>query len=556
MSDPRLRRIGLLVVLALVAGCKRDGDDTPAAPDTPTVDTLRFRMTDVTAASGIDLVTTSGRAPSTQIVEVKGGGLALIDHDGDGDLDLFVPNGATLDAPDAGPGCRLYENVGDLRFRDVTAAAGLTFHGWGMGVTVGDYDRDGHDDLYVSCFGRNALLRNTGDGRFVDVTDAAGVAAPGWSSGCAFGDLDNDGDLDLYVVGYIDFDVDDPPGPSTFRGQPVFAGPRGLPAQPDVLFENLGDGTFRDVTASSGCAASAASYGLGVLMLDLDGDGRTDVFVGNDSARNFLYRNLGEMQFEDVGVASGIATSGDGASRATMGIGVADVDGDARPDVYTTNFTSEPNTLHLGRPGGFFDDATRRFGLGMTSFPFLGWACAFRDLDHDGAEDLIVFNGHVYPGATADTMVSDYAQPPLLMRRDGPTFERVTADTGGPWLEDAHCDRTATFGDLDDDGDMDVVVAGLNQPVRVLRNDGAPGHWLIVEPMGTPLGCRVEVRRGDAVQRRWIAAGTGYLSSSARYAHVGLGDDDGPVEVLVVWPDGHEQRIDDVAVDQHLRVTR
>jgi hypothetical protein len=553
----RRPRAGLTVLLTgALAGCG-DGADVPAgAPPTPAAPVARFHMTDVTADSGLDFVTTSGHTPAQQIVDVKGGGLALIDFDDDDDLDLFIPNGATLDDPEAGPGCRLYENLGAMRFRDATADAGLALRRWAMGVATGDYDGDGHDDLYVSCFGPDVLLRNGGDGTFRDVTAEAGIAVAGWSTGCAFGDLDGDGDLDLYVARYIDFDPAAAPPRSEFRGYPVFAGPRGLPPAPDVLLENLGDGTFRDATASSGAATARASYGLGALIVDLDGDGRQDVFVGNDSEPNFLFRNRGGLRFDEVGSRSGLATTGDGSSRATMGIALGDVDGDGRPDVFTTNFAGEPNTLHLTRPGGFHDDGTRLYGAGMVGMRFLGWACAFHDLDHDGAEDLLVFNGHVYPQATPETMMSGFAQPPLLLQRDGDRFARVTAETGGAWLNDAHCDRTAVFGDLDGDGDVDVVVAGLNEPVRLLRNDGADGAWLIVEPAAPALGARIEVHAGDRVRTRWIASGTGYLSASAPTAHFGLGPRRDPVDVVVRWADGVERRLEGVPVDRALRVDR
>jgi hypothetical protein len=502
--------IALLALLA--AGCERDR----AAPD---VAVTPFRFTDVTAASGLDLVTTSGRTPATQILEVTGGGLALIDYDGDGDLDVFVPNGATMDDPENGPGCRLFENRGSMTFRDVTTDAGITLRRWAMGVAVGDYDGDGHDDLYVTCYGPNVLLRNTGDGCFEDVTDAAGVGEPGWSTAAAFGDLDGDGDLDLYVANFVEFDVGTPPGKSRFKGIEVFIGPTGLTAQHDVLYENLGDGAFRDVTAQAGCRAVRPSYGLGTVILDFTGDGRQDIFVGNDSMANFLFVNQGGLAFVDEGLSTGVASSGNGSNQATMGIGIADVDRNGWPDLFTTNFANDINTLHTNKDGRFFDDATRRFGLGMTSYPYLGWACGFYDLDHDGDEDLLLFNGHVYPHATRATMVSDYRQPPLLFAREGPRFSLVTDASAGPWLKATHCDRSAAFGDLDHDGDIDVVVGERGGPVRVLRNEGAGPGWLIVELAGNALGSRIKLSAGELTQTRWVYSGGSFLSASARAAH-------------------------------------
>ncbi len=545
----------IVLVAGTISGC--GGDDAPAVPASPPATELRFATLDA-AATGLDVVMTSGEDPSTEILEVNGGGLALIDHDRDGDLDLFVANGATLADPEHGPGSRLYENVGAMRFRDATADAGLSLRRWAMGAAVGDYDGDGWDDLYVTCYGPNVLLRND-HGRLVDVTAAAGVGDPRWGTSAAFGDLDGDGDLDLYGVNYLDFDVDDRPPRSRFKGVEVMAGPNGLTAQHDVLYENLGDGTFRDVTEASGCLPAAAAYGLGVVIVDFDADGRPDVFVGNDSQPNFLFHNVGNLRFEEVGGTSGLAVNADGGEQATMGIGIADVDGNTHPDVFTTNFSSDTNTLQLNLDGRFFDDRTMQYGLGMISRPFLGWSCGFYDFDHDGDEDLLMVNGHVYPQATYATMDSSYLQPPLLFERSGPRFSRVTDPRAGAFLAEPRRDRAAAFGDLDGDGDVDVVVGELNGPIRVLRNDGAVGGWLTVElrdagsanPRG--YGARVELTTGETIQRRWIYGG-GFQSSNAPHAHFGGLDD--AVTLEIVWPDGHVQRRNLVAANRHLVVER
>lgn len=524
-----------------------------------------FTFTDVTRASGVDLVTRSGRDPSTAIIEVKGGGLAVLDHDGDGDLDILVPNGATLDAPDAGAGVRLFENLGGMRFRDATEDAGLAdIRPWGMGAAVADVDADGHLDVYIPAYGRDRLLRGGPGGRFVDATEAAGIAVGGFSTAASFGDVDGDGDLDLYVTGYVDVDASAPPAPSTFRGVPVLAGPRGLPAGADTLLLNQGDGTFVDASVSSGIRDLPAGYGLAAAIVDLDDDGAAEVFVGNDSQPNHLLERGDDGRWRDVGLLSGLATSGDGQSRATMGLAIADVDGDGAADLFTTNFAGEPNTLHVAAGGGFYDDATTRTALGADSRGSLGWGCAIADLDHDGRDEILVVNGHVYPGATRETMLADERQPPILMRRragdDAVRFERVLAPSDDPadplaWLRHAGKDRTLVLGDLDGDGDLDAVIGGLNQRIRVLRNDGAAGGWLRIMPEA-PIGCRVEIRQGERTWVRWIISGDGYCSATPQIAHFGLGTDPAPVAVDVRWPDGVRVTLDAVEPGQSIRVSR
>jgi hypothetical protein len=523
-----------------------------------------LHFTDVTERSGVRMTLTSGAAVPTQILEVKGGGLGLVDYDNDGDLDLFVPNGATLDAPSKGPGARLFENEGGLRFRDVTAASGIDFHGWGMGVAVGDVDGNGFDDLYVAAFGPDALLLNDGKKRFRDATAAAGLADAKWSAAAALADLDGDGDLDLYVANYLEFDPARPPAGATFRGQPVFAGPKGLTPAADVLYENVGGGRFKDVSAPSGIAAARPSFGLGVAILDLDGDARPDVFVGNDSMPSFLWSNQGGLRFVDRALARGLALNGDGEAQATMGIAVGDVNADGRPDVFTTNFADDTNTLRVSlADGSGWDDRTRQYNLGAVSRPFLGWAAAFHDFDLDGDEDLVVFNGHVYPTATLDTMDSTYRQTPLLFERAGARFERVAPERAGPWLAQAHVDRSAAFGDLDGDGDVDMVVAERGGPVRVLENDGARGPFVSVALVDARpgrgdrhgLGSRIVLRQEGSVQTRWIVSGGSFQAASSPVAHFGLASDR-PVSLEVTWPDGTTQALEGVAVGRTVEVKR
>lgn len=560
-----------------------------AAATAPSAKPSSIRFADVTSQSGIDMVMTCGD-PNTppeksEVLEVNGGGLGLIDFDNDGDLDLFVVNGATMDDTEHGPGCRLYENLGNLKFRDVTAKAGIDIHRWAMGVAVGDYDGDGFDDIYVCCYGPSILLRNTGDGRFVDVTKGAGVGSTGWSTSAAFGDVDGDGDLDLYVCRYLEFDVDHRPPRVMFKGVSVMAGPQGLRAEQDSLYENRGDGTFLDITASAGCMPKNAAYGLNVVILDFDRDGKQDIVVSNDSMANFFFHNIGPVEghprFEEIGTPSGIAANADGSYQASMGIAIADVDGNGFPDKFTTVFSSDTNALHMNTGGRLFEDRAQQYGLAMISRPYLGWSCGFFDFDHDGDEDLFMVNGHVYPQATMASMDSDYRQNPLLFERAGKRFNRITPEAGGAWLGEKHLDRNAVFADLDNDGDIDIIIGERNGPIRIMRNDiissspqtpmqNPPGDWLIVELKDDRqstknhrgLGSRIELiahtPQGDARQTRWLFTGGGFQSSGAPYVHFGLPATTPPstVDLNIVWPDGLQQPLKNVALRQHVLVRR
>lgn len=589
---PRLPRVtcvatALVAVASVMAGCDSAVEDpatadatvTPApgattAPATSPASRPRpakgMRFTEHAPPTGIDIIVRCGDLPTEEILEVNGGGLALFDYDDDGDLDLLVAVGATLDDPSGGPGSRLFRNDGDLEFVDVTEEAGIDVRGWATGVAAGDIDADGDEDLFIARFGPDVLLRNEGDGTFTDITAAAGVGDPGWATSAAFGDLDGDGDLDLFVVRYLEFDVTARPARAMFQGVEVMGGPRGLEPQVDRVYENVGDGRFEDRTAAWGVDRADAGFGLNLVITDIDGDGRQDVSVGNDSNPNHLWvRRDGGAGLVDTAVSRGLATNRDGAAQATMGIAVADVNADGLPDFFSTNFSSDTNTLHLSAAPEWHDDATRRYGLGASSRPFLGWGCWFADFDHDGDEDLIAVNGHVYPQATPALMDSTWRQPPLLYDRRGDRFERVDAAVAGDWLDAAHLDRATVAGDLDRDGDVDLVIAELNGPVRILENrvrtpQSAPGdEWLTVtlrdrragtgDPRGR--GARIVVERGGTTRTRWIVTGAGFQSSPPPEVHFGL-PETGPVTVHVHWPDGHLQTVELEAAGRHLEVTR
>jgi len=518
-----------------------------------------LRFTDATAASGVAFTMTSGAAPPREILDVNGGGIALLDYDNDGDLDLFFANGATAADPEHGPGSRLYANDGKGRFTDATARAEIGVRRWAMGAAAADYDGDGWDDLYITCFGPDILLRNLaapgGGRRFEDVTAKAGLGDPRWGTSAAWGDLDGDGDLDLYVANYLDLDPKHPPGRARFLGVSVMAGPAGLTPQPDSLYENRGDGTFADRSNSSGIHAVKPGFGLVAAIVDTDGDGRLDIFVGNDSTENFLFHNEGSFRFRNVGALSGICCNGDGGTQATMGVSLGDVDGNGAVDLFTTAFSSDTSTLHLnlGRAGrDSFEDRTAAWGLGLVSRPFLSWGSGLFDFDLDGDEDLLVSNGHVYPEAAEDRLDAPYLQATLLFERQGQRFKRTR--TAGPVVEQPVAGRAVAFGDLDGDGDVDVVQTTRGGPVRVWRNDAAsaaPGSLrptvLTLRQAGANrrgLGARLEITTAFGVVRRWIGGGS-FQSTDAPAACVALPAGQGgkaAATVRVIWPGGGESR--------------
>ncbi|MBL9147154.1 MAG: CRTAC1 family protein [Phycisphaerae bacterium] len=541
-----------------------------------------IRFTDITKDSGLDVTMTSGGTPSTQILEVKGGGLALIDYDNDGDFDLFVPNGATLADTERGPGARLFRNdstPGAIRFVDVTAASGIAHTRWSFGSAVGDIDGDGFDDLVIACYGPNVVLRNKGDGTFEDISAASGIRGNAetrkWSTAAALADIDADGDLDLYLVNYLEFDAASNPPRANFRGLQVIPGPKGFTGQADRLYRNDGKGVFTDITESSGIGKAPPSYGLNVAVLDLSGDGKPDIFVGNDSQKNFLFINRsadGTIAFDEVGLRAGIATNMEGLEQATMGIGIADVDGNGRADVFTTNFSSDTNTLHLNLDGKFFDDRTAQFNLAAVSRPLVGWAPGFFDFDHDGDEDLLVVNGHVYPQASKQSMDSEYEQRPLLMERRGKRFEPLAS--AGAWTLEPRRDRTALFADLDRDGDVDILIGELNGRVRVIRNDHALADapqkdWIVVVPrdvrpgvgnrhaVGSLLTVRTTGADGkELTQRRWLWGGGPFMSNLAPEFHVGIPAGTTAIAVELTWPDGTKASREKVAPGERLVIER
>jgi hypothetical protein len=518
-------------------------------------------FTDHAAEWGLSFTYSTGQTGNLYFPEIMGGGAALFDYDGDGDLDVFVVQGHPLKAgsPDPGPAGwgRLFRN--DLitpqgrnavpHLVDVTAASGIRATGYGMAVATGDFDNDGRIDLYLANFGSNQLWHNNGDGTFSDVTAAAGVDDPRWSSGATFTDFDRDGWLDLYVVNYVDYQVAHDVrcyAPSTRRD---YCGPSTFAPVPDRLFRNRRNGTFEDVSLPSGIGRKAGP-GLGVVADDLDGDGWPDLFVANDGAAGFLWINQRNFTFRDDGLLAGVALNAAGKPEAGMGIAVGDADGDGRDDLLITHLTAETNTFYRNLGSGLFEDATARSGLGAPSLPFTGFGTGWLDVDNDGRLDLAVFNGAVnLVGAMGSgSGIAPYAQPHQLYRNLGGGRFAVAPEAGADFQKLA-VSRGAAFGDVDNDGDTDILVVDADGPVRLLVNEGGNRNpWIGLRLVGRPpaakverdmIGARVEVQRKGAPSLwRRVATDGSYASASDPRVLVGLGGASEVTEVRVLWPDG------------------
>ncbi len=521
-----------------------------------------FRFVDVTHASGLGgFQQRSGDPAKGYIVETVGGGVALVDVDLDGDLDAYLTNGSFFGAT-AGDAPRdaLYLNDGAGTFRDATEASGLGDRGWTCGVRVVDFDADGWPDLYLTNYGPNVLYRNDGDGTFTDVTAAAGVGDPGWSTGACFLDHDNDGDLDLYVANYLEFDearfLAERPT-IHYQGVEVMQGPRGLPEAYDTFYVNRGDGTFRDASEELGVRAKKL-FGFQCVAFDADRDGWVDVYVANDSVENLLWHNREGSGFEDRAFLTGLALSMAGKPQAGMGVALGDYDGDLVPDLYVTNFADDYFTLYRGTPRNYWVDATHRLRLADVTRSALGWGCGFEDLDSDGDLEIFVAAGHVYPQVDEIDVGSTYRQQNLLLAYDGATFERVA---GGPGFELAAASRGAAVGDVDADGDLDLLFGNLDGPPTLLRNDTPQGNALRLLLVGRggnreAVGARVVVTVGERRHLRLVATAQGFLSSSSPWLHVGLGDAERADAVDVTWPDGTTETLGPVAAGGALTIVQ
>lgn len=525
---------------------------------------------DDTHLAGLDAWTHHMGTPEKKyIIETNGSGVCLLDYDNDGWLDIYLVNGSTYDALDGKaipPHAALFHNNHDGTFTDVANFAGVTNDRWGFGCAVGDYDNDGWPDIYVTNFGKNRLYHNNHNGTFTDVAAQAGVQLGNWSTGATFGDYDGDGRLDLFVPGYVHYDIKHPPASGTaaaayavcqFRGTPTMCGPRGLEGEPDHLFRNNGDGTFTDVSAKAGVSDTNRYYGMTAVFADLNNDGKVDLVVADDSTPNYLYINKGNGTFEDDSYLSGFALNGDGREIAGMGVAVGDYLNNGRLDLEVTDFSDDYDVLYRNDGNADFTDASYRAGIALDTIPFLGWGTAFFDFDNDGWKDLMMINGHVYPEVDRHDWGTSFAQRPLLYRNiDGTRFElvRPVENTG---LARVIVGRGAAFGDLFNNGKIDVVINVLDGHPVLLRNVSSDRHhWVELKHVGgrksprDAVGATVYLVANGLRQRGDVLSGGSYMSSSDPRVHFGIGSATKVDSVEIHWPGGSVEKLNLPSVDR------
>ncbi|HEX3470113.1 MAG TPA: CRTAC1 family protein [Silvibacterium sp.] len=525
---------------------------------------------DITQASGLGTWRhTMGSPEKKFIIETNGSGVGLIDYDNDGWLDIYLVNGSTFDAFNGKatpPHAALFHNNHDGTFTNVAEKAGVTNDRWGFGVAIGDYDNDGWPDIFVGNYGKNRLYHNNHDGTFTDVGEKAGVTLGNWSTGATFGDYDGDGRLDLFVPGYIHYDMSNPPIPGSkvvaysfcnFRGVSVMCGPRGLEGEHDHLFHNNGDGTFTDVSEKAGVSDPNRYYGFTSIFADINNDGKVDLVVADDSTPNYLYINKGNGTFEDDSYASGFALNEDGRETASMGLGIGDYENTGRLDLMTTTFSDDYKVLYHNDGNANFTDVSYHAGIAQDTIPFLGWGIGFIDYDNDGWKDIMMINGHVYPEVDKQDWGTSFAERPLLYHNvGGKKFVLVppVKDTG---LAIVTPGRGAAFGDLFNDGKIDVVINSLDTTPVLLRNVSHDNHhWVELKLVGGPksprdaIGSAVYLTANNIRQRGDVLSGGSYMSSNDQRLHFGLGDATTVDEVEIHWPSGSIEKVKLPSVDR------
>ena len=545
-----------------------------AAADRPGRSPVQY--IDVAREAGLNAANVWGEADHKRyIIEAKGSGIAFFDYDNDGWLDIYLTNGTRLDAPwPAGqaPTSRLYKNNRDGTFSDVTEKSGLARTGWQTGVSIGDYDNDGWDDLFCCFWGHNILFHNNGDGTFADVTKKAGLYNQEirWGAGCSFLDYDRDGHLDLFVCNYIKLDPAKTPDPNgaaqcQWKGIPVMCGPRGMPGDTNVLYRNNGDGTFTDVSEKAGILKPGPRYSITSVSYDFDNDGWPDIYVAVDSEPSILFRNNHDGTFTDIAVIAGCAYSDNGHEQAGMGVAVGDYDCDGWFDIFKTNFADDTCNLYHNNGDGTFSDVTFASGVGINN-QYVAWGCAFLDFDNDGWPDLMQINGHVYPEIEGHSVGQTYKNPRLVYRNLGPgttgsvTFKDVSAEMG-PGISERFSSRGAAFGDYNNDGGMDALILNMNDPPSLLRNEGGNAqNWIKIKLIGTAsnrsaIGARARVVTGTHAQMDEVHSGGSVMSQSDLRLHFGLGKAPFADLIEVKWPTTQKvERFSKVAANQILTI--
>jgi hypothetical protein len=534
----------------------------------------RFQFQDITAESGLAAFHHYSGDPTTKkyILEVMSGGVVIFDYDNDGLPDIYLVNGSSLDIlrgrlkPDPKMKSRLYHNLGHGKFEDVTEQAGVGNLGnFGMGACAADYDNDGYTDLFVTnAFGRNVLYHNNGDGTFTDVTQKAHIGGDPhhWSTGCAWADYDNDGFVDLFVAGYVDLDLNNLPDPGSnqycrFRGLAVNCGPRGLKGARDYLYHNNRDGTFTEVSEKAGVDDKPGYYGLGCVWADFNDDGLPDLYVANDSTPHYMYQNMGGGKFKEVGYDSGTAVNEDGREQAGMGVDAADYDGDGRIDLFVTNFIDDSSSLYHNDGGMLFTDMSRSSQLGEAEWNFMKWGTGFVDFGNDGLLDLFVVNGHIYPEVDGQGFGQTYKERNQLFENLGNgRFKEVRETIVDDMLK---VGRGAAFGDLDNDGRIDVVVNNLDESPTVLLNRSDSGNWISLKLIGhksnrDAIGARVTITAGAKKQIAEVKAGNSYLSQSDLRIHFGLGNATKIDAAQIRWPSGIVQQLTGLEINRVVKI--
>jgi hypothetical protein len=545
----------LLVALCLAATAALSGraaQSTAAARDQAV-----FRFSPATSDARVEFQHVNGASPDKYMVETMGSGGLFFDYDRDGWIDIFLVDGGSLADSKAADTARhkLYRSRGNGTFEDTTAASGITHTAYGLGACSADVDNDGWLDLYITAFGPNVLYRNNGNGTFTDITKTAGVGSTLWSTSCAFGDIDDDGDLDLYVANYVEFSARN----NKFCGDVArkiraYCDPHVYPGVSGVLYRNGGDGTFADITKQAGVQRTDGKS-LGVIFLDYDEDGWPDIFVANDRVPNFLFRNERNGRFRETGLLAGVAVASDGKARAGMGTDFGDYDNDGHPDLVVTNFDLETHSVFRNLGGGIFADATAQSGVGPPTLPFVGFGTAWFDGDNDGDLDLAIVNGHVLDNPGVFRTGASHAQRRLLFVNNGKGRLAEIGRSAGPGFEPERVSRGLFVGDVDNDGDLDMLITNNGQAAELLRNDGMNrGNSLILRLVGTKsnrdaIGARLRVVSGGTSWVREVRAGSSYLGQNDLRVHVGVGTA-AQVDVGVRWPSGAVEEVRGISVNQ------